>query len=42
MNALYPQLKTAEAVARACAEAGAAFDRNTSLPMSLFSVQLKG
>ena len=42
MNALYPKLKTAEAVARAGVEAGAALDRNTSLPMSLFSVQLKG
>ena len=38
MWALYPRLKTAEAVARAGVEAGAAFDRNTSLPMTIYTL----
>lgn len=41
MNALYPRLRTAQAVARAGVEAGAAFDRNTALPMSTYTVRLK-
>ncbi len=35
MSALYPRLRTAEAVARAGVEAGATFDKNSALPMSL-------
>lgn len=39
MWALYPRLKTAEAVARAGIEAGSAFDRNSSLPMTLYTLE---
>ena len=42
MNALYGRLKTAEAVARVGIEAGCTFDKNSSLPMSLYSVGLDG
>lgn len=38
MWALYPRLRTAEAVARAGVEAGAAFDRNSSLPMTIYTL----
>jgi len=41
MYALYPRLKTADAIARAGVEAGAAFDRNSSLPLSLYAVKAK-
>jgi len=41
MWALYPKLKTAEAVARAGVEAGAAFDRNSSLPMTLYTLTVR-
>ena len=41
MSALYARLKTAEAVARAGVEAGALFDKNSGLPMTLYSVKLK-
>ena len=42
MNALYPRLKTAAAVARVGVEAGATFDRNSALPMSIYTVKLRG
>lgn len=38
MNALYLRLKTAEAIARVGVEAGATFDKNTALPMTLYTV----
>jgi ATP-dependent protease HslVU (ClpYQ) peptidase subunit len=41
MWALYPRLRTAEAVARAGIEAGAAFDRNSALPMTLYTLKAK-
>ena len=41
MNALYPRLKTAAAVARVGVEAGATFDRNSALPMSIHTVKLR-
>lgn len=41
MNALYSRLKTAEAIARAGIEAGATFDKNTALPMSIYTVQAR-
>jgi len=41
MYALYPRLRTAEEVAKAGIEAGAAFDRNSSLPMTLYTVKAK-
>jgi len=41
MSALYPRLRTAEAVARAGVEAGALFDKNSGLPMTLYTVQSK-
>ena len=41
MHALYPRLQTAEAVATAGVEAGALFDKNSALPMTLYTVKLK-
>src|SRR5664279_5602393 len=41
MYALYPKLRTAEAIARAGIDAGATFDRNSGLPMTLYSVACK-
>jgi len=41
MHAQYPRLKTAAAVATAGIEAGATFDRNSGLPMTLYTVTLK-
>ena len=41
MQALYPRLRTAAAVARAGIEAGATFDRNSGLPMTLYTVPLR-
>ncbi len=41
MQALYPRLKTAEAVARAGIEAGARFDKNSALPMTLYNLKLR-
>ena len=38
MYALYPRLKTAEAIAQAGIEAGAVFDKNSALPMTLYAV----
>ncbi len=40
MHALYPRLKTAEAVARAGIEAGAMFDKNSALPMTMYTLKL--
>ena len=42
MNALYPRMKTAAAVARVGVEAGATFDRNSALPMSIHTLKLAG
>ncbi len=42
MHALYPRLKTAEAIARAGIDAGATFDRNSSMPMSLHRLKARG
>ena len=41
MHGLYARLKTAEAIARAGVEAGALFDKNSALPMTLYTLQLK-
>ncbi len=41
MHAQYPKLRTAEAVAKAGIEAGATFDRNSGLPMTLYKVAAK-
>jgi ATP-dependent protease HslVU (ClpYQ) peptidase subunit len=40
MNALYPRLKTAEALAKAGVEAGATFDKNSALPMTMHTLTL--
>jgi ATP-dependent HslUV protease, peptidase subunit HslV len=40
MNALYPRLKTAEAVAKAGIDAGALFDKNSALPLTLYTLPL--
>src|SRR6476646_8412424 len=40
MHARYAQTKTAEAVARIGIEAGAKFDRNSALPMTLYTLPL--
>ena len=40
MHARYAQLRTAEAVAKAGVEAGATFDRNSALPMTLYTLPL--
>jgi ATP-dependent HslUV protease, peptidase subunit HslV len=42
MHALYPRLKTAAAIARAGVEAGATFDKNSALPMSIYTLALGG
>jgi ATP-dependent protease HslVU (ClpYQ) peptidase subunit len=39
MQALYSRLRTAEEIARAGIEAGALFDKNSALPMTLYSVK---
>src|SRR6187399_440358 len=41
MHVLYGRLKTAEAVARAGVECGATFDKNSALPMSLFTLKAR-
>ena len=41
MHAQYPRLRTAAAIAKAGIEAGAAFDRNSGLPMTLYTIALK-
>ncbi len=40
MNARYTQLKTAEAVAKAGVEAGATFDKNSALPLTIYAMPL--
>jgi len=42
MLALYPKLPTAEAIARAGVEAGATFDRNSALPMTVHTIPVGG
>jgi ATP-dependent protease HslVU (ClpYQ) peptidase subunit len=41
MHAQYARLRTATAIAKSGIEAGAAFDRNSGLPMTLYTVALK-
>ena len=41
MQALYSRLPTAEAIARAGIEAGALFDKNSALPMTLYTVKYR-
>jgi ATP-dependent HslUV protease, peptidase subunit HslV len=41
MLAQYPKLRTASAVAKAGIEAGAMFDRNSGLPMTVYTVAVK-
>jgi len=41
MHSLYDRLTTASAVAEAGIEAGAVFDKNSGLPLTLFTVNLK-
>ena len=38
MHAQYPKLRTAAAIARAGIDAGATFDQNSGLPMTLYTV----
>jgi ATP-dependent HslUV protease, peptidase subunit HslV len=40
MHSLYARLKTAEAVAKAGVEAGAVFDKNSALPLTLYALPL--
>lgn len=40
MHARYGQLRSAEAVAKAGVEAGATFDRNSALPMTIYTMAL--
>ena len=42
MLALYPKLRTAEAIARAGVEAGATFDRNSALPLTVYTIPIGG
>ena len=39
MQALYTRLRTSEDIAREGIEAGALFDKNSALPMTLYSVK---
>jgi len=41
MYAQYPRLRSATAIAKAGIEAGATFDKNSALPMTLYTVELK-
>jgi len=41
MHAQYPRLRTAEAIAKSGIDAGATFDRNSGLPMTMYTVALK-
>jgi ATP-dependent protease HslVU (ClpYQ) peptidase subunit len=41
MQALYPRLRTAAAVAKVGVEAGALFDKNSALPMTLYTLPRK-
>ena len=40
MNSLYGRLRTAAAVARAGVEAGATFDKNSALPLTIYTLSL--
>jgi ATP-dependent protease HslVU (ClpYQ) peptidase subunit len=42
MHARYRQLRTAEAVAKVGVEIGATFDKNSALPMTLYTMSLSG
>jgi ATP-dependent HslUV protease subunit HslV len=42
MSALYSRLKTAEDVARAGVEAGTLFDKNSAMPLTVYSIPLAG
>ena len=42
MYAQYPRLRTAAAIARAGIEAGATFDKNSGLPMTLYTIPVAG
>jgi len=41
MNSQYQRMRNAAAVATAGVEAGAMFDKNSALPMTLYTLQLK-
>jgi len=41
MNVMYGRLKTAEAVARIGIDAGCAFDKNSAMPMSIYSLKAR-
>jgi ATP-dependent protease HslVU (ClpYQ) peptidase subunit len=41
MLSLYGRLRSAEAIAKAGVNAGATFDRNSGLPMTLYTLQLR-
>jgi len=41
MQVLYGRLRTAEAIAKAGVEVGAVFDKNSALPMTLYTLELK-
>ncbi|MCL2873149.1 MAG: MFS transporter [Betaproteobacteria bacterium] len=41
MNAVYPHIDSAETIARLGIDAGAAFDKNTALPLTLYKTHLK-
>ena len=41
MHSLYGRLKTAEAIARAGVECGAMFDKNSALPMSIYTLDAR-
>ncbi|HET7366489.1 MAG TPA: MFS transporter, partial [Burkholderiales bacterium] len=42
MHALYGRLRSATAVAKAGVEAGATFDKNSGLPMTMYSFTING
>jgi ATP-dependent protease HslVU (ClpYQ) peptidase subunit len=42
MYSQYPKLRTAAAIARAGIDAGATFDRNSALPMTVYTIPLGG
>ena len=42
MQALYGRLRSASAVAKAGVEAGAIFDKNSGLPMTMYTLALNG
>jgi ATP-dependent protease HslVU (ClpYQ) peptidase subunit len=42
MRSLYGRLRTATAIAKAGVEAGATFDKNSGLPMTMYTTPLNG